>query len=88
MSPEQADHIEKMLETIVQTVGTIMEEQTSMKRDISSMKEDITSIKEESDTRHKQVLDQLRALKADNDLIWEKQYQHERDIGIFKKLYG
>ncbi|MBP1970832.1 septation ring formation regulator EzrA [Virgibacillus natechei] len=96
------DRLEGMIGQLINTVDTIMEEQTSMKSDITSvkdeqatMKSDLTSMKDEqatmkseSETRHAEVMELLNAYKADNDLLWDRTTKNEREIGIVKKLYG
>ncbi|GAB3055804.1 hypothetical protein [Virgibacillus ainsalahensis] len=59
-----------------------------MKTDLTFMKDEQTSMKKENETRHAEVMEQLRAYKADNDLLWDRTTKNEREIGIVKKLYG
>ncbi|MFC4023936.1 hypothetical protein ACFOUV_09030 [Oceanobacillus longus] len=99
---QRFDKLEGMMAQLINTVGNMMEEQTSIKNDISSIKKEqtsmregqtsmknyISSIKEENGIRHKEVMDQLALVKADQDVLWDKSIQNEREIGIVKKLYN
>ncbi len=60
------------------------QEQKEMKRVQQEMQNKIEEIETKAEERHKEILDQLTALKHDQDFIWEKTVRHEREIHAIK----
>src|SRR5699024_4322902 len=72
--------------------ASMKEEQASMKKDISTIKEDQalmreeqTSIREDAKIRHQEAMKEVHFLKVDNDLLWEKYKEHDRQLGHLRK---
>jgi len=91
-------NIEDMLSQLITMVASIQvehkemkqalegmhQEQKEMKRVQQEMQYKIQEIETKAEERHKEILDQLTALKHDQDFIWEKTVRHEREIHAIK----
>ncbi|QKY70001.1 hypothetical protein [Lentibacillus sp. CBA3610] len=62
----------------------IENEQSAMKKDLNTLKEDQWTMKTESDRRHREIMDEFKILRADQDHIWNKTVHNERDIAQLK----
>jgi len=78
------NNIEDMLSQLNTMVASIQVEQKEMKRVQQEMQNKIEEIETKAEERHKEILDQLTALKHDQDFIWEKTVRHEREIHAIK----
>ncbi|MCM3479176.1 hypothetical protein [Caldibacillus thermoamylovorans] len=67
-----------------QAFAGMLQEQKEMKRVQQEMQNKIEEIETKAEERHKEILDQLTALKHDQDFIWEKTVRHEREIHAIK----
>lgn len=81
---EKNNNIEDMLSQLITMVASIQVEQKEMKRVQQEMQNKIEEIETKAEERHKEILDQLTALKHDQDFIWEKTVRHEREIHAIK----
>lgn len=91
-------NIEDMLSQLITMVTSIQVEQKEMKQALEGMHQEqkemkrvqqemqykIQEIETKAEERHKEILDQLTALKHDQDFIWEKTVRHEREIHAIK----
>lgn len=67
-----------------QAFAGMLQEQKEMKRVQQEMQNKIEEIETKAEERHKEILDQMTALKHDQDFIWEKTVRHEREIHAIK----
>ena len=93
------DKIENMLSQLIRMVGNIQSEQQEMKQvqqdmqgklqDMDSKLQDLDGklqdIEAKGEERHQEVLGRFKALEIDQDFIWEKVVQNEREIGNIKR---
>lgn len=94
----ETSKVEDMLSQLIRMVGTLQSdvqaikvdmqemkaEMQEMKADIQKMKLDIERIESTSERRHTIVMKELRALKIDQDFVWEKSVRNEREIEQLK----
>jgi len=61
------------------------EEQTTAKEEQSIFTSELTSLKTDAENRHKDLMKEMLFMKADNDLLWEKYNEHDRELGHIRK---
>jgi len=82
---KQLDRMEDMLTSLIETVGSMREEQTTAKEEQSIFTSELTSLKTDAENRHKDLMKEMLFMKADNDLLWEKYNEHDRELGHIRK---
>jgi chromosome segregation ATPase len=65
----------------------IKTELSGIKTEINDMKSEIKDIHNEGEKKHKEILDKLSLIEADQDHIWDKAVRNEREIVKLKKQY-
>ena len=74
------------LEMKAEITGTVMKtEMTSMKIEISELKATVDLLKRDNDEAHKKIEKSLTMLQRDQDFIWKKAVQNEREIARLVK---
>ncbi|SFB32547.1 hypothetical protein SAMN04488072_11615 [Lentibacillus halodurans] len=94
MDAQRSERMENMLSQLISMVGSMRTEQTAMKEEQAAMREELAEIKNEqtdmkqkmteNDKRHREIMDEFKILRADQDHIWKKTVQNERDINQLK----
>ncbi|GGB37410.1 hypothetical protein F3157_17740 [Virgibacillus dakarensis] len=87
--------IEKKLDHIIEIIGGIMEDQTVMKNELAAMRKDQEAMRKdqeamrkENETRHQEIMERFTSIEADQDHIWNKAAQNEREFAKFKTQHG
>lgn len=95
MSEKRLQNIETMVSQLITMVGTLQVEQNGMKGDMQNMQGDLQDLKngldrleEKGEKRHKEILARLKDIEMDQDIIWDKVSQHEREIEHIKRKLG
>jgi hypothetical protein len=78
MIEKRLDRIEEMLTQLIEVIGTISTSQNRMEVRLDSMEA-------KNEERHQDILNQLKQLEVDQDIIWEKVSKEEREIAKIKK---
>src|SRR5699024_9684415 len=96
-------NIEDMLSQLISMVGSIRtemkqefsdvkQEQSDIKQDISSEELELTEMLAESrktnDKRHREIINEFKISRADQDHIRKKSVQNEREIAHLKSQYS
>lgn len=71
-----------------QEIQTIKGEQQSMKEDLQEIRgltQRVEELDAKEERRHREVLKRFKSIEIDQDFIWEKTSQNERDIANIKK---
>ncbi|ALX50307.1 hypothetical protein [Lentibacillus amyloliquefaciens] len=85
---KEQTEIKTQLSSVVKDQAAMREELTSIKTEQSSMREEMTSMKTENDRRHRETMDEFKIFRADQDHIWSKTVQNERDIAQLKHRFS
>ncbi|WP_156288177.1 hypothetical protein [Oceanobacillus salinisoli] len=87
--------MENQTTTMSNDINEIKTEQSSMRDDINeikteqnSMQDKMDEMQKENDTRHKEVIEKLTSIEADQEHIWGKSARNEREFARFKNMYG
>ena len=85
------DKMENMLSQLIRMVGTIQsdlqeikQEQQEMKRVQQDMQSKLKNLEIKEEERHQEVLNRFKALEIDQNFVWEKTVQNEREIANIK----
>lgn len=85
----ETEKIENMLSQLIKMVGTMHSEQNEMKitmhSELKEMKSNMQAAEDKNGTRHKEIMDHLKALENDQDFIWEKSVRNERELANIKR---
>ncbi|HLS09164.1 hypothetical protein [Lentibacillus sp.] len=81
---EQLNGVVKKQAVMKENQAAMREEQTAMKTEQSPMRREISEMKTEGDRRHREIMDEFKILRADQDHIWKKTVENERDIAQLK----
>ena len=92
------DKMENMLSQLIRMVGNIQSDLQEIKQEQQEVKHELQEIKQvqqnmqnklqelelKGTERHQEVLDRFKALEIDQNFIWEKTVQNEREIANIK----
>lgn len=81
------DHLRKDVDHLRKDVDQLQLDMDQVKCDMIEMKVEIKEIRHDGERSHKEVMDKLSLIEADQDFIWDKVVRHEREMVKLKKQY-
>lgn len=61
-------------------INELKVEQAKMREDINELKVEQAKIRTDNETKHKEIMNMLHVIKAEQDYVWDKTVHNERDI--------
>jgi hypothetical protein len=82
------DRIESMLSQLINNVGNLNSNLQEIKVEQQDMKSKLYEMEHKNEERHIFVVEQVKVLKVDQDVISEKATRNEREFENYRRTHG